>query len=392
MRKLISCFIVLVLAVVIGSLMFLDPGYVLISYSTWSIETTLWAFLFAIIILYLLLYFIMTFWRGTRSLTKRVQHWSKQKNLQKSKKLINSGFILWQEGKLSLAERQLVKAAKHSETAFVDYLMAAHIAQQQAQYHKRDTYLHKAHMVIKDSELAISLAKVRFQLASNQLEQALATLMRIRKLAPNNHYALVLLTQAYTKLYEWDKLRQLVPSLRKSRIFPAPELTRIEQQAYAELLVLAATDVDKSHKLWEQIPRQLQHSPQLLLIYTGTLLQHSQQHPVAEKLLRAKLNRSWDNDLVNNYGRLIDTSACLSNHLKNIETWRKQHSNNPALFLCLGRVCKTLQLWGKAQSYLETCLTLDKNNSVAYFELGQLMELMNNQSAALENYRKGCRL
>ncbi len=390
MKKLILFFIVLILAVFIGSLMYLDPGYVLISYKTWTIETTLWAMLLAILVLYLILYFISSLWRGTRSLTRHVQHWSRQKNLEKARKLANSGAILWQEGKLPQAERQLIKAAKYNAASFIDYVIAAHIAQQQKQYHKRDTYLHKAQKAVKGSEIAVSLTKVKFQLHSNQLEQALATLMHIRKSAPRHPYALKLLARTYTELNEWDKLQKLLPTLHKLKVFPIAELAQVEQQTYLELLA-KTQDVEALNKAWEQIPRQLQRNYELILAYTKVLLQYPEQHPVIEKLLRSNLNRSWDSRFLDIYGNLANTDSCLSKHLKNIENWLKQN-DDPALFLCLGRVCRKLQLWGKAKNYLETYLPLDKNNSVAYCELGQLMELMGDQNAALENYRKGCQI
>ncbi len=390
MKKLILFFIVLILAVFLGSLMYLDPGYVLISYKTWTIETTLWAMILAILVIYLILHFISSLWRGTRSLTRHVQRWSKQKNMEKSRNLANNGVILWQEGKLPQAERQLIKAAKYNAASFIDYVIAAHIAQQQKQYHKRDAYLHRAQKSAKGSETAINLTKVRFQLEANQLEQALATLMHVMKSAPRHPYVLKLLTQTYTQLHEWRKLQLLLPKLHKLKAIPIAELEQIEQLTYIALLA-STQDAEALNKIWETIPRQLQKNHELILAYAKTALQYPEQHPEIEKLLRSTLNRSWDLRFLSIYARIDNTASCLSKHLKTTENWLKQH-DDPVLFLCLGQVCKKLQLWGKAKKYLETSLSLDQNNSIAYCELGQLQETMGNQNAALENYRKGCQV
>jgi len=95
--------------------------------------------------------------------------------------------------------------------------------------------------------------------------------------------------------------------------------------------------------------------------------------------------------LVINYG-LITNPTNKTKQLTTAESWLETHDHDSALFLCLGRLCKYQRLWGKAQSYLEICLSLNSKDPVIYYELGQLMELMGHKNAALDYYRQGLAL
>lgn len=381
MKRLIIFFIVLLIAVCIGLFMHADPGYVLIAYKSWSLETTLWVLLLAILILYLILHLLAAGLRGTRSISRLMRLWSAQKHSKKSRKQTNVGLVSWLEGKWSQAEKQLTKAAKHSETPLINYLIAARMAQRQGKYDKRDTYLRKAHKSTAGVEVAVGLTQAQLQLEAKQLEQALATLMHIKQLVPKHVYVMKLLQQVYVKLHDWKNLQKLLPLLRKHNVFSVEKLAQIEQQTYLELL---ATTSD----IWAQIPTKLQNNPNLLAAYTTELIKHKDQHPLAEKLLSNALKKSWDNDLITNYGLITDSNNP-TKQLKIAELWLKTHAKDPALLLCLGRLCKYQRLWGKAQNYLEAYLTLDSHNPIVYYELGQLMELMGHKNTALDYYRQG---
>jgi len=101
--------------------------------------------------------------------------------------------------------------------------------------------------------------------------------------------------------------------------------------------------------------------------------------------LRNTLKKSWDHKLVEKYSMITDVDA--NKRLAIAESWLKTHDNDPILLLCLGRLCKQQQLWGKAQRYLEISKTL-KTTPAAYHELGQVMEALGNKEAALDYYSK----
>jgi uncharacterized protein HemY len=91
MKYLLIFFIILILALGFGLLMHQDPGYVLLVYDKWSIETTLWVLLLAILLLFIVLYSILTLWRGFKTLRKNLSRWLQTRQERRAQKLINLG-------------------------------------------------------------------------------------------------------------------------------------------------------------------------------------------------------------------------------------------------------------------------------------------------------------
>ena len=85
------------------------------------------------------------------------------------------------------------------------------------------------------------------------------------------------------------------------------------------------------------------------------------------------------------YGQLENTEAM--KQLQVAENWYKRHPNDPALLLCLGELCRREKLWGKAKEYLLRSIKLQPTPE-AYYELGKLHDMMNEQVQAQVCFHK----
>ena len=61
----------------------------------------------------------------------------------------------------------------------------------------------------------MGITQAQLQLARNQLEQCLATLLELRKKDPHHPFVLKLLHQVYLRLQDWQQLALLLPELKK---------------------------------------------------------------------------------------------------------------------------------------------------------------------------------
>ena len=104
----------------------------------------------------------------------------------------------------------------------------------------------------------------------------------------------------------------------------------------------------------------------------------------AESILRRCLRKQYNEQLIEIYG-LINSS---DNQLKFAESLLKERSHSAALFLCLGRLSKTQNLWGKAKIYFEQSLEFGATPT-AFIELGKLLEQLNDKPSACAAYRDG---
>ena len=377
MKRLIIFFVILLVAAIIGLLMHADPGYVLITYQSWSIETTLWLLLIAIFLLFLILHLLINLWRGTGRISKNIKTWMQHRRIYKARRQTNLGLCEWAEGKWQAAEKHLAKAAKYSEAPLINYLIAARTANNQGEYDKRDGYLRRAHASTPNVEIAVGLTQAQLQLEAKQLELALATLQHLNQLAAKHTHVMQLLCQVYLELNDWEHLYQLLPKLDKYKIFSKDEFKNLQQKVYLQLLTI-------SNKFWQQIPRDLQNNPEILLTHCKELIKHKETN-LAEQLIRKSLNKIWDSKLITIYGTI--TSNNPAKQIINAESWLKRHNNDADLLLCLGRLCKQQRLWGNAQNYLQAAIKI-RPSVAAYRELAQIMEITGNNTAALEYYHQ----
>lgn len=199
MKFLILLFLFLVLSLFLGLEMAQDKGYVLVTYRYSSIETTLWAAIISLIIVFLILYFIFRLFSRAIFLSKDIKQWHKKRLYRRGHHLTITGLCELAEGRWQRAEQTLTKSAKMIRSPFINYLAAAQAANAQQTYERRDNYLRLAYLTTKRSSIAVGLTQAQLQIYNHQWEQALATLQHLDQEESHHGYILKLLKQVYLK-------------------------------------------------------------------------------------------------------------------------------------------------------------------------------------------------
>lgn len=373
--------------VILGLKIQADPGYVLLAYHQWTIETPLWMAVTLILLAFILFYASFRFMGQLSTMAMRWRLWFQQRKSRRAQARTSQGLIALAEGHWKRAETNLIKGAQNAELPLINYLSAARAAQELGEEEKRDEYLHKAHMAMPAAEIAVGLTQAQLQVNEQQLEQALATLRRLQDLSPKHPHVLKLLQKIYFDLQDYVSLETLLPSLKKAKVLNEKEYEALQKQVFVGLLQQATAHgaLEEVQAIWDRIPRMFQQVPTILLIYVRYLVKQGQNEE-AEALLQAALKKEWDEALVQEYGLI--KSHDLDKQLKVAELWLKVHPDSASLLLSLGRICIYNQLWGKARHYLETALSLTPTPE-GYCVLAQLLEQMHETSQAAECYRKG---
>lgn len=386
MKRLFLLLLVLV-AVVSGALLALrDTGYVLIRYGTLSVESSLTLAVLVILVGFVVLYYLLRFIAGMLGLPRRMRDWRKRRLVQRARLSLQRGMIDLAEGHWEKAEKTLQKV-RHSDMPLLNYLAAARAAQQLGAHERRDEYLKLAHQSMPSADMAVGLAQAELQIGHHQLEQALATLTRLHGIAPKHGYVLKLLMRLYRELRDWERLRELLPELRKRGVGSNAELDEIEIEANLALLEQSAQTRDLSalQLTWNRIARNVREQERVLCSYARHLIA-LEANAAAEPLIRDALKNRWSEELVYLYGTLAGPDP--ARQLANAEAWLKTQGKNPVLLLTLGRLSKRNHLWGKARAYLEASLGI-KPRAETYQELGGLLEQLKDKETALHCYRKG---
>jgi HemY protein len=375
------------LAIGVGATLFVkqDIGYVLIGYGEWTVEGSLALFTLLGVILFLLLHLVLRVISRLWQMPERVAEWRRKQRIQRAQRSLTRGLVEMAEGRWKVAERHLTRYAGQSETPLLNYLAAARAAQLQGEHGRRDDYLHLAHESMPSADVAVGLTQAELQLAHQQYEQALASLMHVRSLSPKHNYVLMLLKRLYLNLGEWKRLEEILPDLRRRKVISDKELQAIEGQVVRERLKQESGSVDSLVRYWQTIPKEMRQDQSLLIDYCRMMLKVD-AGPRVEPLIASTLNRSWNGELAMLYGQIELNDP--SHQLAVAEGWLKQHPEDPALLLTLARLALKNKLWGKARSYLEANIAIAPSPE-SYQQLGLLLERLGESDKAAHCFRAG---
>lgn len=392
MKLLVIFLFILLAATSIALVVQEDPGFVMLNYGDWTLETSLAVLLAAVILGYGAFYFLLRLLLFVLRLPRHLREYSRTRRADHARRSLNKGLIELAEGRWSTAERLLTRHAADSDNPLINYLSAARAAQQLGAHAHRDEYLRLAHEHTSEADIAVGLTQAELQLAHKQSEQALATLTRLHALSPRHAYVLKLLARLYEQLGDWEQLAAVLPELRRRKVLSEDQLDEIERAAYVGRLELATRKSEPAalEAVWEAMPKPLREDDQMFLRYIQALRYKEAALSNAEQLLRTRLDKHWNEDLIRIYAEL--ELADPARQLQHAELWLKEHAHSPGLLYTLGRLCVRNRIWGKARSYYEASIGISPS-VVAYLELGELLEQhIGDPDTARDCYRKGLEL
>ena len=307
---------------------------------------------------------------------------------EKARHSLEQGLIELSEGRFDRAEKILLQKVEHTENPLLTYLAAARAAQHQGAHNRRDDYIRQAHHSAPDADIAIGLTQAELQLDHNQLEQALATLNHLNTLSPHHPYVLKLLTETHHRLGDWERLRKLLPDVKKANVMNEEKLLSLEIGTWCGLISDRGKtgDVNNVTELWDSMPRSMKASPEVVEYYASELIRlHASGE--AEQVLRDFLGKNWVESSVELYSEL-DVMAS-DQQVSAAESWLQDHRHNEYLLYALGKMYLSRNDWSKARTYLEASLSV-KPMPATYLKLAQLLEdHLEDRNQAQEYYRQG---
>ncbi len=388
MKTLILSIAVLVGGVFLALFVQEDAGYVMLGYGRWSVEMSLVLFVVLVVLLTAALYYTFRFLGGFIRMPKVFRRWRKHRNARKAHEALARGLLELEEGNWKKAEKHLLSYVRDSYDPSAAYLAAAKVAQAQGSSERRDQYLQMARKFAKGKALAVDIAQAEMQLEQGQLKEALETLQRVYEQQPKNDHVFELLVKTYGRLDDWKKLLELLPEISRRHIFAPDRYLELERRVYERSLheSLKSSDSVDLHNAWNRMPKHLKQDVGLLVTYLRNVVAR-REYGMAEPMLREALKRNWNDQLVYLYG--IAQAGNPAKQLAWAEGLLRDHPDDPVLLLTLGRLSMAAELWGKARGYLERAIELS-HNPEAYYLLAQLLERTeDDQSHALEYYRRG---
>ncbi|AKA21674.1 heme biosynthesis protein HemY [Pseudomonas chlororaphis] len=391
-RLYVILFLVIAAAGLLGLAIAQHAGYVLVAYNSFRYESSLWATLILIAVIWLVIWGIKALIELVMASSGVVNPWSRRNRSRRVQIAIEQGQMDLAEGRWASAQRHLHRAAEAERQPLLYYLGAARAANEQGHYEESDKLLERALERQPQAELAVALSHAQLQTDRGDTEGALSTLQAMHERHPHSVQVLRQLQRLHQQRGDWSAVIRLLPELRKDKVLPASELAELERRAWGENLTLAAhreengtVGLQSLNRAWQQLTAAQRQEPQLVLAYAEQLRQLGAEAE-AEEVLRAALKRKYDSHLARLYGLLRGSDP--ARQLQFAEQWLKDHPNDPSLLLTLGRLCLQTSLWGKARDYLESSLRVQRNPE-ACAELARLLAQLGDTERSNQLFQEG---
>ncbi len=357
-----------------------DPGLVHIRFRGWTIEMSVLVLALAVLLAWGLVALLVRLWRMPAESARRLRE-------QRALKQLEKGLLALTEGDWVAAERALQKSAGPEGRTTARYLAAAQAADGQDAGERADYYLQQADSGGRRTHFLVELTRARLMVENGRFEEALSVLEELRSRRKRHSQVLELLSQCYRELGRWEDLLAILPAMRKAGLLDEERANAMRERAASASLEQSGS-VEQLQSAWQALPRAMRALPGPVRAY-AVRASRLGQPDLAESVVRTALNRQWDAPLVLAYG---DPSARdTGKRMKQCEKWLKDHPEDAALHLALGRLCAREELWGKARHHMVHSLELEPSAG-GYDSLGQLLERKGELEAAMACFRNALRI
>jgi HemY protein len=147
-RLFIAILATLMLAAALAAAIAYDPGYVLLAYGNYTLETTVWVGIALLMVTLLVMYLlILIVHRGVRHGTI-FSRWHSSWRDNRGRQLTQRGLLAYLEGNFERARVVLDRAAARAETPALNYVLAARAAAAQGE-HQSPSIIYCARSAVK---------------------------------------------------------------------------------------------------------------------------------------------------------------------------------------------------------------------------------------------------
>ena len=361
-----------------------NEGYVLVALPPYRIEIALSLLLVLLAVGFIVLHSAVRLISSALLMPSRVREYRLARRRDKAQSCLTSAFEAYFEGRYARAEQAATQSIELGENARLAAIVAARAAHELRAYERRDAHLKRAAAGAPEHDAISAITEAEFLLDERRPQEALEQLKRL----PRRHTAaLKLELKAQQQMRHWDEVSALVPELEKRGVLDPDQAEKVRTHALAESLTRKAGDAYALDEAWKKVSEADRTQPVVAAAAARAYIRLARSAD-AQVIIEQSLEAQWDGELVELYA---DTAADSVRQIERAEEWLKQHPNDAALLLALGRVCARQALWGKAQSYLEASISVEPTHA-AHLELARLHEKLGNDDGARRHYRESLEL
>jgi len=362
-----------------------NSGYVLFVLHPYRVELSLNLLVAALLGAFVVLYGFVRVVVRTLRLPSEVREFRARRREARARASLMDALRAFLEGRHARAEKAAATALERPELAGPAAVLAARSAHELRAYDRRDTYLARSASFTDDDKVMRTMAQAELLLDQRRVPEAQEALSRL----PRRHTAALRLElRAARHAGQWDRVAELVGQLERAGVYEPAQAIELRRRAVAESLDKRAGDPGGLAEAWQRLSGDDRRDPAIAGAAARGFIALGQGRE-AQEIIEAALERHWDGELVALYGQCEGGEVL--RRIERAEGWLREHPQDAALLLALGRLCVRQKLWGKARSYFEASLAMEQSFS-SHMELARLLEDIGEADAARDNYRRSLEL
>ena len=330
----------LVLGAVLVNAISQDPGYLLVTWGDWQVETSVWLALSALMLSLLLLWFVLRALRTTLRVPRAMRHWLGIRSARGAQRRADKGFTAFFEGHWDVAEKALKKGGAPDEQTILHPLYAALAALHRGESARALMLLEQAEAEGSAPAPLIALARTECHLKAGATDEAERSLEQLSNSDRKTPRAKALRAELAFLQRDWQPLIELLPDVRRARTAPDEQIKVWERDGWIGLL----TQADDVVPVWKRAPDALKAPGQPLWPLLLDILQQGTQTDALQKVLQERLQQHCEPATLEALPRLPDRQ--LVKMKKAIQRWCDEDSNGH----CQATLARIARIEGDAEA------------------------------------------
>ena len=377
----------------IGTLINVDPGYVLLAWGNTSIEMSIWVLLLGIVLVFIAMSLSLRFIIALNLPFRVLGSWQETSRIKRMQLQTRQGLLALADGQNVRAEKKFSELAATTTQPIVVLPALATAMGRQGKITQAQQVLNKLVVEFPSTKQLVYLKLAEISLYQGHDEAALKALQSLHQLNPKHAEANQLLLDLLQRLQMWPELIGLLQVVGRCHQLSEEQLAQQQQLAYGRAFSTsrrqdgsaAKSSLDQLQELWSKAPKSITNHDLSIIIYVKAMARiEGDSANKTQAFIEQALKQQWSDELVLEYAHLPLTDVQKS--LTKAEAWQANAKGSAALQLTLGRLCRRLELWGKAQDYLQASITLQASKE-AHAEMARLQHKMGHVDIAIEHYR-----
>jgi HemY protein len=356
MRWVFSLLLLFSLAVALALFVEFNHGNVAIFWPPYRIDLSLNVVVIGLILSFISGYLLLLAAARLVDLPNRVQRY-RQKRQQLSRSLaFRDAVLALFEGRFGRAERLSELAHSDSNYSEAASLVAARATHRMREFERRDTWMKRgtsdadyANHTLSNAQLMTTAELAIEDRSEASARDAIAAVKTMQARGARQIHAQRTALRAYELTENWPEVIRLCRLLYKRDALHPTVSRGLLARAHRTLFKSLSEDPGALKSHWNQMSSAEQSWPEVVEP-AAKAFADSGDMPQAIKLITQRLDESFSASSVELYASLSEIPA--KERLQKLEQMLKKNGPDPAIHKALGRVCLSLELWGKAEDHL----------------------------------------